>query len=80
MPDKIKIKNCPFNHQKQNVTVIKLGEMFSVHCTVCGTTGPVSPDIDGAISKWGSRETVVIPDSIYEKMLEEINDGEETDK
>jgi hypothetical protein len=76
MSDSIKIKNCPFIHDEQNVTVIKTGEMFTVFCTICGASGPAVETPEGAIAEWASRETVIIPDSVYKELLES-KDGEE---
>ena len=76
MSDTVKIKNCPFVHDKQNMTVIKQGDKYVAFCTICGGSGPIGDTPQESIDKWNDRVTIVIPDSVYKEILDKYTEEE----
>ena len=77
--EKIRIKQCPFNHdgvEDQNLLIREVGQFMAVQCGVCGASGPVADTEDGAVSMWNKQQVVIIPQEAYDKLIGE-EDGDE---
>ena len=83
MSKKINVKECPFNHIDetiaQKVFVKDVGRMFTVFCSVCGSSGPASETPEGAISEWNNRGVILLSEEVYNKalLLQGDNNGKE---
>jgi len=50
-----------------------IGDWFHVHCKSCGMFGPKAETEEEAVKLWNDRSIAVVPDSVYEKMMESKN-------
>ena len=75
----IRIKPCPFCSCSdiEKIRMQEIAGSLAVTCLNCGCIGPIADADDGAVAKWNSRDVIILPQEVIEKLMEEEEDGGE---
>lgn len=80
MSKEVAVKDCPFKHlvDKQELEIVRIGDMLHVHCKVCGSLGPGAEADEGAVKEWDTRDIIIISEEGFKQLTgEEVEFNEE---